>query len=427
MPFSTGTFSLYSTGNPVVTGTVISTSWANNTLDDIATGLSTCMLKDGTQTQTAPIPFADATDSTSGTTGSINTLGGIGVTKDVSVGGTLNVAGDTSAGDDASVGYTSVDGIILTGQGSTRDVTIKNDADENVIGIATGTLNVDITGVATASTFEPDGDTTAADNAAIGYTSVDGIVITGQGSTRDVTIKNDADSNVIGIPTGTTDVNITGVCTATTFEPDGDTTAGDNAVIGYTSVDGLVLAGQGSTRDITIKNDADTNIISIPTGTTGVTFAGAITATNGIIFSNETLDQYDEGTFTPVFSDAASGGNDSSTTMYGRYVRVGKVVSVWIRGVNVDTTGMTAGNDAYITALPFTTEATNNIDFAAATSLSSVNFVDTPATVSAVAQHNATVFRWEETKDAAGTDYLIVSEFTSGQADIAVQMTYEIN
>jgi len=427
MPFSTGTFSLYSTGNPVVTGTVISTSWANNTLDDIATGLSTCMLKDGTQTQTAPIPFADATDSTSGTTGSINTLGGIGVTKDVSVGGTLNVAGDTSAGDDASVGYTSVDGIILTGQGSTRDVTIKNDADENVIGIATGTLNVDITGVATASTFEPDGDTTAADNAAIGYTSVDGIVITGQGSTRDVTIKNDADSNVIGIPTGTTDVNITGVCTATTFEPDGDTTAGDNAVIGYTSVDGLVLAGQGSTRDITIKNDADTNIISIPTGTTGVEFGGTITTTSGIIFSNETLDQYDEGTFTPVFSDAASGGNDSSTTMYGRYVRVGKVVSVWIRGVNVDTTGMTAGNDAYITALPFTTEATNNIDFAAATSLSSVNFVDTPATVSAVAQHNATVFRWEETKDAAGTDYLIVSEFTSGQADIAVQMTYEIN
>ena len=427
MPFSTGTFSLYSTGNPVVTGTVISTSWANNTLDDIATGLSTCMLKDGTQTQTAPIPFADATDSTSGTTGSINTLGGIGVTKDVSVGGTLNVAGDTSAGDDASVGYTSVDGIILTGQGSTRDVTIKNDADSNVIGIPTGTLNVDITGVATASTFEPDGDTTAADNAAIGYTSVDGIVITGQGSTRDVTIKNDADSNVIGIPTGTTDVNITGVCTATTFEPDGDTTAGDNAVIGYTSVDGLVLAGQGSTRDITIKNDADTNIISIPTGTTGVEFGGTITTTSGIIFSNETLDQYDEGTFTPVFSDAASGGNDSSTTMYGRYVRVGKVVSVWIRGVNVDTTGMTAGNDAYITALPFTTEATNNIDFAAATSLSSVNFVDTPATVSAVAQHNATVFRWEETKDAAGTDYLIVSEFTSGQADIAVQMTYEIN
>ena len=58
MAFSSGTFSLYSPGNPVVTGTTISSSWANNTLTDIASGLSTCILKDGTQTLTASIPFA---------------------------------------------------------------------------------------------------------------------------------------------------------------------------------------------------------------------------------------------------------------------------------------------------------------------------------------------------------------------------------
>ena len=34
---------------------------------------------------------------------------------------------DTSAGDDAGLGYTSAEGLILTGQGSTSDVTIKND------------------------------------------------------------------------------------------------------------------------------------------------------------------------------------------------------------------------------------------------------------------------------------------------------------
>ena len=58
MPFSNGTYSLYATGNPVVTGTTISSTWANNTLNDIATALSTCLLKDGTQTVTANIPFA---------------------------------------------------------------------------------------------------------------------------------------------------------------------------------------------------------------------------------------------------------------------------------------------------------------------------------------------------------------------------------
>jgi hypothetical protein len=58
MPFTAGTFALFSPGNPVVTGTTISSTWANNTLNDIASGLSTCILKDGTQVVTANIPMA---------------------------------------------------------------------------------------------------------------------------------------------------------------------------------------------------------------------------------------------------------------------------------------------------------------------------------------------------------------------------------
>lgn len=57
MAFSSGTFTLVS-GNPVVTGTTISSTWGNNTLSDIAAGLSSCVLKDGTQTITANIPMA---------------------------------------------------------------------------------------------------------------------------------------------------------------------------------------------------------------------------------------------------------------------------------------------------------------------------------------------------------------------------------
>ena len=65
---------------------------------------------------------------------------------DLTSSGTVNVLGDTSAGDAAAVGYTSVEGLILTGQGSTNDVTIKNDADADVIEIPTGTTNVSIAG-----------------------------------------------------------------------------------------------------------------------------------------------------------------------------------------------------------------------------------------------------------------------------------------
>jgi len=82
------------------------------------------------------------TDSTSGTTGSIQTDGGLGVVKNVFTDATFNAGGDTSAGDKSTLGYTSAEGAILTGQGSTSDITLKNDADETVLSIPTGTESV---------------------------------------------------------------------------------------------------------------------------------------------------------------------------------------------------------------------------------------------------------------------------------------------
>tara|TARA_R110002110_G_scaffold8646_1_gene43302 strand:+ start:1944 stop:2879 length:936 start_codon:yes stop_codon:yes gene_type:complete len=74
-----------------------------------------------------------------------------------------------------------------------------------------------------------------------------------------------------------------GVLTALTLEATGDTAASDNAAIGYTAAEGLVLTGQGSTGDVTIKNDADGLVAHVPTGTTGVTFAGTPTFPDGSI------------------------------------------------------------------------------------------------------------------------------------------------
>lgn len=52
-----GVFSINTAGQPVVSGTTISATAENLLTADIATGLSTCMLKDGTQTITANIPM----------------------------------------------------------------------------------------------------------------------------------------------------------------------------------------------------------------------------------------------------------------------------------------------------------------------------------------------------------------------------------
>ena len=56
----------------------------------------------------------------------------------------------------------------------------------------------------------------------------------------------------------------------------GATGAGALAAMGRSASLGLMLTGQGSTNDVTILNDANAAVISIPTGTTGVTFAGAV-------------------------------------------------------------------------------------------------------------------------------------------------------
>jgi len=68
-------------------------------------------------------------------------------------------------------------------------------------------------------------------------------------------------------------IAVTGNITTTgTVEPAGDTAAGDNAAIGFTSAEGLILTGQGSTSDITLKNDADATVAFVPTGTDDLRF-----------------------------------------------------------------------------------------------------------------------------------------------------------
>ena len=90
----------------------------------------------------------------------------------------------------------------------------------------------------------------------------------------------------------TTTVNASGVITGSTVEATGDTATGDNAALGYTSVLGAILTGQGSTNDVTLVNDADATVLSIPTGTTNVTIAGDLTISGDDLFMGTNTDAY---------------------------------------------------------------------------------------------------------------------------------------
>jgi len=199
---------------------------------------------------------------------------------------------------DSAKDYTGIRNLTISGEldAATLDVSGAIDIAGNSV-----LASVDVTGLATAATFEPDGDTAAGDNAAIGFTAAEGLILTGQGSTNDITIKNDADADVITIATGGTSVDVVGDITASTLNADGDTAAGDNAAIGYTAAEGLILTGQGSTNDVTIKNDADADVIEIPTGTTDVTVVGKFTGGKIILAATDT-DTSNTGNVTIDFS-----------------------------------------------------------------------------------------------------------------------------
>lgn len=87
------------------------------------------------------------------------------------------------------------------------------------------------------------------------------------------------------------------VCSGT-FQPEGDTSAGDAAAVGFAAADGIIVTGQGSTNDVTIKNDADGTVIAIPTGTVNATLSGDLTVGTGtevdrkIVFDGHAQDFY---------------------------------------------------------------------------------------------------------------------------------------
>lgn len=230
---------------------------------------------------------------------------------------TLEATGDTSAGDNAAIGYTAAEGLILTGQGSTNDVTIKNDADADVLEIPTGTVNVtmagtlDVVGDITGSTLNADGDTAAGDNAAIGYTAAEGLILTGQGSTSDITLKNDADATVFTVPTGTDDILFPDGAKAM-FGASSDLQIyhdGSNSYINETGAGDLYILASNEIRiqDANQSNflyaveDGDLRLYhngseKLRTAATGVTVTGGITTTTassiegGVVFNEASAD-----------------------------------------------------------------------------------------------------------------------------------------
>ena len=195
---------------------------------------------------------------------------------------------------DASIDTTGQRNLTISGEldAATLDISGAIDVAGNSV-----LASVDVTAVATAATFEPDGDTAANDNAAIGYTSAEGLILTGQGSTSDVTLKNDADGTVFTVPTGTDDVlfpdsakGMWGTGSDLTLYHDGTNSYITNAVGALkiaTETSGIALTIGHTTSETTVADNLTVTGTTTLTGTQ--TFTGASTFSGGATLTEDTL------------------------------------------------------------------------------------------------------------------------------------------
>ena len=149
---------------------------------------------------------------------------------------------------------------------------------------------------------------------------------------------------------------------------------------------------------------------------------------NGLLFGTDTaaantLDDYESGTWTPVISDATSGGNiGSASSAIGRYVKVGNQVTVTLQLTNIVTTGLTASSNFVVQGLPFTADSVTGTQRnvgAVATS----HITSTGTTVMAVNDNSSHMLIVENNSGAVLT-FADVSQVTSGTADLSTVVTY---
>jgi len=187
-----GTFVINTAGQPVVSGTVISSTYFNALTADLGTGLSTAITKDGQTTTTARIPFAQGinsslvTDATNTTTGSIITAGGVGIAKALFVGTTSNFAGAATFGSTITYG-----GITLTNAVTGTGKMVLD---------TTPTLVTPILGVATATSINKLAVTAPATSATLAVADGASLVTAGAFS---LTLTSTAATNVTLPTTGT--------------------------------------------------------------------------------------------------------------------------------------------------------------------------------------------------------------------------------
>jgi hypothetical protein len=153
---------------------------------------------------------------------------------------------------------------------------------------------------------------------------------------------------------------------------------------------------------------------------------GEIRASTGILFGSDTaaantLDDYEEGTWTPTYFGASTAGSYTATTS-ATYTKVGNLVTVSATLTNITTVSAGTGG-LRIGGLPF---AAGTSAAVGSVVLSEFNVLDTTVSLSVNTTSATTSLRVLETPDGAAASQATVTDKQNNNADIYLTITYEV-
>jgi len=215
----------------------------------------------------------------------------------------------------------------------------------------------------------------------------DAITIYNNSATKTFTVGADGDIN-IAASDGTSKVAIlnSGAATFKGRVNAGDATSlSDYGICAYNNTDGAQSSLYG-------QNNGTGDLLILYSGNslrTSISAAGAATFAGDIVFSAagkgvclgvtsntdaNTLDDYEEGTWTPVLSGSTTAGSMTGTT-YGIYTKIGRQVSIGLRFQAVSLSG--AAGYVVITGIPFVPSGSDAYSTSSAPMTYGITFDDT--------------------------------------------------
>ena len=148
----------------------------------------------------------------------------------------------------------------------------------------------------------------------------------------------------------------------------------------------------------------------------GLTFNGDTAAANA-------LDDYEEGSWTPVFRGSTTAGTYSYAVQNGYYTKIGRLVTVTCSLFNIDDAGGAGAGNIEIAGLPFTSSDDTHRGMIGTLELDNFTF---SGSLSVTAENTTTYVILRASSSGAGDYVLLVGARDSDGSDLCFSLTYQV-